>query len=204
MKLYYAKGACSLSPHIVLRELGMTFDLERVDLSTKKTESGKDFKTIGKGYVPVLELDGGGFLTEGPAIVQYLADQKPDSGLAPKWGTMERYRLIEWLNFISTEIHKGFSPLFNKVNDEADAAARKKLETRIAWVDGQLKGKAYVMGDKFTVADAYLFTVLNWSIPLKMDLSRWPNVVEYRSRIAARPHVQEAMEAEGLLKKAAA
>lgn len=205
MKLYYATGACSLSPHIVLRELGLKFDLERVDLATKKTESGQDYKTIhAKGYVPLLVLDNGEQLSEGPAMVQYLADQKPDSGLAPKFGTMERYRLIEWLNFISTELHKGFSPLFAKVNEGAVTAALKKLEDRLGWVDSQLKGKNYLMGEKFTVADAYLFTVLNWSIPLKVDISRWQNLTAFRNRVLERPNVQVAMQAEGLLKKAAA
>jgi glutathione S-transferase len=202
MKLYFSPGACSLSPHIVLREAGLNFSLEQVDTKTKQTKAGNDFWKINpKGYVPTLELDNGDRLTEGPAIVQYLADQKPESGLAPKSGTMERVRLQEWLNFITTEIHKGFSPLFRPTTPEDyKPIAREALFKRFEYIDKQLAGKQYLMGDKFTVADAYAFTVLNWTNFQKMDLAPYPNVVAYMERVKARPKVQEALKAEGLLK----
>jgi glutathione S-transferase len=201
MKLYFAPGACSLSPHIVLREAGLSFTIEQVDNKTKKTKSGADFWGINaKGYVPVLELDNGERLTEGPAIVQYVADQKPDSGLAGKPGTMERSRVQEWLNFITSELHKGFSPLFRPTTPEDyKPIAREALLKRVDYVEKQLAGKQYLMGDKFTVADAYAFTVLNWSNPLKLDFSAYPNVLAYMARVKARPKVQEAMKAEGLI-----
>src|SRR5262245_19996239 len=165
MKLYFSPGACSLSPHIVLREAGLPFDLEKVSLSKKQTAGGADFGSINpKGYVPTLQLDGGEVLTEGPAIVQYLADHKPEAGLAPKNGSMERYRLQEWLNFISTELHKQYSPLFNqKMPEEAKVLVREYLGRRIGHVARHLDGKQFLMGDHFTVADAYAFTVLRWS-----------------------------------------
>jgi glutathione S-transferase len=204
MKLYYAAGACSLSPHIVLIEAGYNFDLERVDLKTKKTESGKDFATLSdKGYVPMLVLENGETLSEGAAMVQYLADEKPQSKLAPKAGTMERVRLNEWLTYISSEVHKGFSPLFYKVNDEAVEFAKKKLFQRFDYIDKKLQGNDFLMGSNFTIADAYLFTVLNWSHMFKFDLSKWSNINAYMQRISKRPSVQEAMKAEGLLKAAA-
>lgn len=203
MKLYYSPGACSLSPHIVAAEAGIKLAAEKVDLKTKKTETGKDFNTInGKSYVPALELDNGDLLTEGTAIIQYLASLKPEANLVPRAGTFEHFRFLERLGFISTELHKGFSPLFGKVNDEADAAARKKLDTRLAFIADKIKGKKYVMGDQFTVADAYLFTVLRWATPANVHLA--PALVEYRDRIAARPKVQEALAAEGLLTAKAA
>lgn len=202
MKLYYSPGACSLSPHIVAREAGLELAIERVSLAKKTTESGTDFNTINpKGYVPTLQLDSGDILTEGPAIVQYLADQKPASGLAPANGTLERYRLQEWLNFISTELHKGFSPLFNpKTPAEYKEMVKERLASRFDYLTEQLTGKQYITGDSFSVADAYLFTVLNWTKPVQIDLSRWPVLTEYQARVAARPAVQTALKEEGLLK----
>lgn len=202
MKLYYAPGACSLSPHIVLREAGLDFTLERVDTKTHKTAAGQDFYAINpKGYVPVLELGDGQRLTEGPAIVQYLADQKPAAQLAPANGSFERYRLQEMLNFISTEIHKQFSPLFNPATlDEARKSQIERLGQRFDLVVQYLGGKPYLFGDTFSVADAYLFTVVNWSKFVKLDLSRWPTLLAYLKRVAARPSVQAALKAEGLLK----
>ena len=201
MKLYYSPGACSLSPHIVSREAGIPLELKKTSTKDKTVEGGGDYwKVNGKGYVPALELDNGQVLTEGPAIVQYLADQKPDSGLAPKAGSLERYRLQEWLNFITSEIHKSFSPLFRPTTpDEYKKIAKENLAGRFAWLDKQLAGKEYLMG-KFSVADAYLFTVLGWTKPTQIDLSQWPNLAAYHARVAARPKVQEAMKAEGLVK----
>lgn len=202
MKLYFSPGACSLSPHIVLREAGFSFDIEKVSLADKKTASGTDYRTINpKGYVPALQLDSGDVLTEGPAIVQYLADKAPEKKLAPAAGTLERYRLMEWLNFISTELHKGFSPLFKPtVPEETKQAARDTLALRLELVARQLQNNDYLTGNQFTVADAYLFTVLNWSERVKVDLTPWPVFQAYRQRVAARPSVQEAMKAEGLIK----
>ncbi len=202
MKLYYSPGACSLSPHIVLREAGLSFEVEKVDLRTKKTESGKDFTAINsKGYVPALQLDDGSLLTEGPAIVQYIADKAPQSKLAPAHGTMERYRLQELLNFISTEIHKGFSPLFNpSYPEEVKKTFRENLGKRFDHLNGPLEKGPFLMGEQFTVADAYLFTVLNWCKWVDIDLSKWPVLQAYQGRVAARPHVQAALKAEGLLK----
>lgn len=203
MKLYYKAGACSLSPHIVLCEAGLAFDLESVDLITKKTGSGGDYLGFNpKGYVPALLLDDGQLLTEGPAIVQYIADRVPEKRLAPAAGTMERYRLMEALNFIGTELHKGFSPLFNpKAPDEWKSMARDMLTKRIGVVAKQLEGRDYLLGAEFSVADAYLFTVLGWAGYVKLDLSAWPVLKSYLARIAARPAVQAAMAAEGLLPK---
>lgn len=202
MKLYLSPGACSLSPHIVLRESELPFTVEKVSLSDKKTESGTDYATINpKGYVPALQLDSGDILTEGPAIVQYVADQVPGKKLIPAAGSIERYRVIEWLNFISTEIHKTFGPLFNKgASEESRQAARDKLATRFDYVDGHLRKNGFLMGDQFTVADAYLFTVLNWAGFVKMPLDRWSAMRDYHQRIAARPAVRAAMTAEGLIK----
>jgi glutathione S-transferase len=202
MKLYYSPGACSLSPHIALREAGLPFEPVLASTKTHKLQDGTDYYTINaKGYVPLLELDDGQRLTEGPAIVQYIADQVPEKKLAPSNGTLERYRLQEWLNFITTEIHKGFSPLFNAtMPEEAKAMFRAKLADRFGWVEQQLQGKQYLMGDQFTVADGYLFTVSNWAPHVGVDLSGFANLATYRARVAARPAVQEAMKAEGLLK----
>ena len=202
LKLYYSPGACSLSPHIALREAGLTFDLEQVDLKAKKTKSGDDYLKINpKGYVPALKLDNGYLLSEGPAIVQYIADQRPKLNLAPENGSPERYRLQEWLTFIGTEIHKTFSPLFNPATPEAyKTIAKEHLAKRFAYVDEQLKGQDYLTGPHFTVADAYLFTVTNWANFVQIDLSPYPNLKAYQARVAARPKVQEALKAEGLLK----
>ncbi|MGH8628911.1 MAG: glutathione transferase GstA [Gammaproteobacteria bacterium] len=202
MKLYFAAGACSMAPHIVLREAAYTFDLESVDLATKQTASGEDYTRINpKGYVPALRLDNGEVLTEVAVVLQYLADQKPESGLAPKTGTMERYRLMEWLNFVSSEIHKQFGPLFNpKITSEWRANQLDLLGRRFDYLTERLNGKSYLLGDQVTVVDAYLFTVLNWSALLKVDLGKWPRLKEYIARVAARPAVQEAMSAEGLRK----
>jgi glutathione S-transferase len=201
MKLYYSPGACSLSVHIVLREAGLPFSLERVDLKSKQTASGSDYRQINsKGSVPALELDDRQLLTEGPAVVQYLADQKPDSGLAPRLGTFERYRLMELLNYITSELHKGFGPLFNpNASAEWKAAAVAALTARFTWTAGYLGSKKYLMGDGFTVADAYLFTVLRWTARVGIDLAQWPALTAYRDRVAERPKVQEALAAEGLL-----
>ena len=203
MKLYYAPGACSLSPHIVLRELGFPVELQKVNTKDKTMEGGGDYwKVNGKGYVPTLELDDGQVLTEGPAIVQYLADRKPESGLAPKNGTPERYRLQEWLNFLTAEIHKTYSPLFRpNTPEEYKTISKENLAKRFDWLDQQLKGKDFLMGKTFTVADAYLFVLLGWTKPLQIDLSRWPNLAAFHARVAARPKVKEAMVAEGLIKK---
>ncbi len=202
MKLYYSTGACSLSPHIVLREAGLPFELVLASTKTHKLQDGTDFYTINaKGYVPLLELDNGERLSEGPAIVQYIADQVPDKQLAPANGSWARYRLQELLNFITSELHKGFSPLFNPaMPEEAKALSRAKLAERLGWIDAQLAGKPFLMGDQFTVADAYLFTVSNWAKMVHVDLSTYTHLLAYRERVAARPAVQEAMKAEGLIK----
>ncbi len=202
MKLYYAPGACSLSPHIVSRELGINVELKKTSTKDKTIEGGGDFwKVNGKGYVPALELDNGQVLTEGPAIVQYLADQKPDAGLAPKAGSIERYRVQEWLNFITYEIHKAFSPLFRPTTpDEYKKIAKDNLANRFKWLDQQLAGKDYLMGKQFTVADAYLFTVLRWTVPMQIDLAQWPNLKAYFDRVNARPAVNQALKEEGLVK----
>jgi glutathione S-transferase len=201
MKLYFAPGACSLSPHIVLREAGFDFDLEQVNNQEKKTKSGLDYWGVNaKGQVPVLELDSGERITEGPVIVQYLADQKPASGLAPVHGSMERVRVQEWLNFTTSEIHKTFGPIFRPTTPDAfKDLSRENLGKRFDWLDKQLAGKQYLTGDKFTVADAYLFTVLRWSTRVNIDLAKWPNLKAYVDRVAARPKVQEAMKVEGLI-----
>ena len=202
MKLYYSPGACSLSPHIALREAGLSFDLMLASTKTKKLQDGSDFYAINsKGSVPVLELDNGERLTEGPAIVQYIADLAPASNLAPAAGSMARYRLQEWLNYITSELHKGFSPLFNPATPEDyKPVARAALMARFTWVNAQLEGKQYLMGDQFTVADAYLFVVSNWGQYVGVDVSGFEHLVAFRARVAARPAVQEAMKAEGLLK----
>ena len=201
-KLYYSPGACSLSPHIALREAGLPFDLVLASTKTKKLADGTDFYTINpKGSVPVLELADGQRLTEGPAIVQYIADQAPSSQLAPAAGTMARYRLMEWLNFITSELHKGFSPLFNPaMPEEAKVLSRAKLTERLTWVDTQLEGKSFLLGDSFTVADGYLFTVANWGKFVGVDIAPMKNLSAFMGRVAARPAVQAALKAEGLLK----
>jgi glutathione S-transferase len=202
MKLYFTPGACSLAPHIGLREAGYQFDLEQVDLATKKTKSGADYlKVNGKGYVPALQLDNGEVLTEAPIILQYIADQKPESGLVPKAGTMERYRTQEWLNFVTSELHKGLGALFNpKTPEDYRPVAIERINTRLDFLAKQLDGKPYLMGDKFSAPDAYLFTVLSWAPHLKISLDKWPSLGAYLGRVAARPQVQAALKAEGLVK----
>lgn len=202
MKLYYSPGACSLSPHIVACEAELPVELIKVDLQSKRTESGEDFRLINPdGYVPVLALDDGNKLTEGPAIVQYLADRVPAKTLAPAAGTFERYQLQQWLNFISTEIHKGgFAPLFNPAAPEAaKQLAVKTLVVRLKSVEQQLSTQAFLLGEHFTVADAYLFVTLSWGQYVDVDISRWPALADYAARISARPAVQKAMKEEGLI-----
>jgi glutathione S-transferase len=201
MKLYYSKGACSLSPHIVLHEAGLEHTAILASTKTHQLEDGTDYYTINPlGYVPLLELVDGTRLTEGPAIVQYLADLVPEKHLAPANGTIERYKLQARLNFIGTELHKGSSPLFNPATPtEYKTVVAEKLLSRYAYVDKMLAGKDYVMGNHFTVADAYLFTVSNWTTPLNLDISGLANLAAFRARMAARPGVQAAMKAEGLI-----
>lgn len=205
MQLYFSPGACSLASHITLRELGLQFELKRADTKTKKLVDGADFLAVNsKGMVPALELDDGEVLTEGVVIMQYLADQKPDTTLLPRAGTLARYRVLEWLNYITSEVHKTFSPLFNP---NADAKVKEyfqaQLDKRLSWVGAQLAGKKFLTGDTFTIADAYLYTVVNWAYFLGFGLDQWPAVKEFHARVAARPSVQSALEAEGLNKKAA-
>lgn len=200
MKLYYSPGACSLSPHIALREAGLDFEAIQVDLGAKTTKAGADYRKVNpKGAVPALEIDGGQVLTEGAAIVQYIADKKPGAKLAPAAGTTERYRLQEWLNYIASEVHKGFSPLFNpKAPDEWKATVKEMLGGKFDYLSKQLDGKSYLMGDTFTVADGYLFTILSWAKPMGIDLAKWPVLKAYADRVAARPAVGAALKAEGL------
>ena len=202
MKLFFSPGACSLSPRIALLEAGLPFTTQKVDTKTKQLEGGGDFWAINsKGYVPLLQLDNGEYLSEGPAIVQYIADQNPASGLAPAAGTMERYRLQEMLNFITSEIHKGFSPLFDPtMSAEMKQGFKEKLAERFDWLTKELGGKSYLMGESFTVADGYLFTVLNWGQWVGVDIAKWPVLAAFHARVAARPKVQEALKAEGLIK----
>jgi glutathione S-transferase len=202
MKLYYFAGACSLSPHIVLLEAGLPYTLVKIDSKTKKTESGADYLAVNsKGAVPALQLDDGRVLTEGPAIVQYLADLTPESGLAPRAGTFERYQLMEILNYITSEIHKSFSPLFNPASSaDMKEASLTNLGKKFDWLSSFLGKKPYLLGNTFTVADAYLFTVLNWTGHVKIDLGKWPVLAEFKSRVAGRPKVIEAMKEEGLIK----
>lgn len=201
MKLYYAPGACSLSPHIVIHEAGLDAGFERVDLRTGRLASGGTLREVNpKGQVPTLVLDGGEVLTEGPAIVQYLADRAPDSGLAPAAGTLDRYRLIELLNYISTELHKGFSPLFKPTTPEDyKVVVREELGRKFDQVQGMLAGKDFLLGGRFTVADAYLFTVTGWAPLVGLEPGRWPDLQAWRAKIAARPAVQRALQEEGLI-----
>lgn len=201
MKLYYKPGACSLSPHIVLREAGLPFDLVKVDLAAKTLPDGSDFRTVNpKGQVPALAIDEGGILTEGAVILQYIADKAPDSGLVPAAGTIERYRVQELLNFIGSELHKGVVPLFpmlkEVVPDSYREFATKVLGAKLSVLNQQLEGKAYLTGEVFTVADAYAYTVLSWLPRIGFDLSPWPNLVAFAERVAARPAVQAAHAAE--------
>jgi len=201
MKLYFSPGACSLSPHIVLFEAGLDFTSERVDLREKKTAGGEDYRAINpKGYVPALALDDGSLLTEGPAIVQYLADLAPAAGLLPPVGDVARYKVVAWLGYISSELHKNFSPLFNPAaTEDMKAHARKMLALRLEYVASQLGDRAF-LEPRFSVADAYLFTVLGWADRVGVSLAEWPVLGDYRARVAARPAVQQALRAEGLIK----
>ena len=202
MKLYYSPGACSMSPHIVLHEAGLAHEAIAAPTKTHQLADGTDYYAINPlGYVPFLVLDDGRTLREGPVIVQYLADQAPDKKLAPPADSFERYRCQEWLNFVGTELHKNFNPFFGgPANEEYKAAIKERLLSRLAFVDEQLADKDYLMGTQFTVADAYLFTVSGWAKPVGFDLSHLKNLTAYRARAAARPAVQAAMKAEGLIK----
>lgn len=202
MKLYFSPGACSLASHIVAREAGIPLELDKTDLRAKTTASGADFSAINpKGYVPALALDSGELLTEGTAILQYLADQKPELGLIPAAGSMARYRLLEWLGYINSELHKSFSPLFNPATPDAVRAERADyLRRRYQLVEQHLAQHPFLLGEQFSVADAYLYTVTNWANYVKLDLSDFPKLQDYQQRIAARPAVQDALRAEHLIK----
>jgi glutathione S-transferase len=204
MKLYYSPGACSLSPHIALLEAGLPYDLVKVDLRAKKLENGDDFLKVNpKGQVPVLALDSGELVTEGPVIVQMIADKAAAKNLAPARDSSDRYKLLEWLNFITTELHKNFGPMFSPVlADEAKAFFKDRVMGKFRYVESQIAGRDYLMGSQFTVADGYLFTMLSWADRMKFDLSEMPNLLAYKARIAARPKVQEALTKEGLMKAA--
>src|ERR1700761_6992989 len=204
MKLYYSPGACSLSPHIALLEAGLPYDLVKVDLRAKKLDNGDDFLKVNpKGQVPAIALDSGELVTEGPVIVQMVADQSPGKHLAPARDSAERYKFLEWLNFITSELHKNFSPLFNPaIPDEVKKFFADRILGKFKYIDSQLAGRDYQMGEHFTVADGYLYTMLRWADGHKLDLSAPPNVTAYKARIAARPKVQEALTKEGLMKAA--
>ncbi len=201
MKLFYAPGVCSLSPHIVLEEAGVPHSLVKTDIRAKTIEGGGDYTATNPlGYVPALELDDGTILTEGPAIVQYIAAKATGKNLTPPAGSVAHFQMLSWLNFISSELHKGFSPLFNPaMPDEAKTIARERLLIRLAHVDAQLAGKDYLMGSAFTLPDAYLFTVLRWTVPLKIDLAPYSNLQAFQKRMEARPAVRAAMKVEGLI-----
>jgi len=205
MKLYYSPGACSLSPHIALLEAGLPYDLVKVDLKAKKLENGDDFLKINpKGQVPALALDSGEVVTEGPVIVQMIADKVSAKNLAPARDSAERYKLLEWLNFITTELHKNFGPMFSPVlADDAKAFFKDRVMGKFKYIDGQLAGNDYLMGKQFTVADGYLFTMLSWAERMKFDLAALTNLVAYKARVGARPMVQAALTKEGLMKAAA-
>jgi glutathione S-transferase len=204
MKLYYSPGACSLSPHIALLEAGLPYDLVKVDLKAKKLENGDDYLKVNpKGQVPALGLDNGELVTEGPVIVQMIADKAAAKNLAPARDTAERYKLQEWLNFITTEVHKNFGPLFSPVlSDDAKAFFKDRVMAKFKYIDSQLPGRDYLMGKQFTVADGYLFTMLNWAERMKFDLNALPNLLAYKARVGARPMVQQALTKEGLMKAA--
>jgi len=204
MKLYYTPGACSLSPHIALLEAGLPYDLVKVDLRAKKLENGDDFLKVNpKGQVPVLALDSGELITEGPVIIQMIADKATGKNLAPARDSADRYKLLEWLNFITTELHKSFGPMFSPVlADEAKAFFKDRVMGKFRYVESQLAGRDYLMGSQFTVADGYLFTMLSWADRMKFDLSEMPNLLAYKARVGARPKVQEALTKEGLMKAA--
>ena len=200
MKLYYLPGACSLSPHIVANEAGIALTLDKVDRNTKVTASGENYLEVNpKGYVPAIRLDDGEVLTEGPVIVQYLADLRPESGLAPPNGTLARYRLQELLTYINSELHKTYSPLFSPVTpDETKAERVAYLKRRYGYLESILDRQPFLLGDRFGVADAYLFTVTNWARRLKLDLAEFPALTAFQQRVAERPAVQAAMREEGL------
>ena len=201
MKLFYSPGVCSLAPHIMLEEAGLKHELVKTDIRAKTVDGGGDYKkTNPLGYVPALALDDGTILTEGPAISQYIADKAPEKKLAPANGTLDRYKMQGWLNFVSTEMHKGFSPLFNPaMPEEAKKLARERLETRFAHLEAHFAKHEYLMGKQFTAPDAYCFTVLRWTVPQKIDLAKYPHVIAFMKRVEARPGVQRALKAEGLL-----
>lgn len=201
MKLYYSPGACSLAPHIVLNELGADYSLEKVDLAAKKTETGADFKNVnGKGYVPTLDIGKGEVLTEVPVILQYLADKNEGAGLLPRFGSLERYRAMETLNFITSELHKGIGGLFNKaMPEDGRKVILERIGVRLGWLDTVLAKKSFLLGDSYSVADAYAFTVLNWGQWVGVDLKQWPNISAYMARVSSRPAVQAALKQEGLL-----
>src|SRR4051812_24762549 len=204
MKLYYMQGACSLAPHIALREAGMQFQLVRYDAETHALENGAALETVNeKGYVPVLELDGGERLTEVSAVLQYIADQAPASKLAPPNGTLERYRIQEWLSFLGTEVHKSFWPFFHQGCEAEKPAQAERLHQRLGWVERRLGDRPFLAGsgDTFTIADCYLLTLVNWIRPAGFDLAKWPGLQRYRSRMWERPAVAAALQAEGILKR---
>ena len=202
MKLYYSRGACSLAVHIALYEAGLSFQTERIDSKTKVMESGGDFRTINpRGYVPVLVLDNGEQLTEAGVLLQYVADLKPAAGLAPPAGTMPRYRLMEWLTYISSELHKSYSPLFSpNTPEDYKPVVKEHIAQRLAYVEGKLAGRQYLLGEQFSIADAYLFVVVNWSKAVSVDLTAYANLQRFQERVAKRPGVQSALRAEGLVK----
>ncbi|MES2889740.1 MAG: glutathione transferase GstA [Pseudomonadota bacterium] len=201
MKLYYSTGTCSLSPHIALHEAGLPFEAVAVNIRNHTLKDGSDYRQISpKGYVPLLQLDNGETLTEGPAIVQYIADQVPDKLLAPTPGTWPRYKLQEWLNFITAELHKSFSPLFNRQSpEETKTQYRTKISERLAWVETQLAGRQFLTGDTFTVADGYLFTVCGWCQHVGVDIAQWPNLSAFMARVGERPSVKAALKGDGLI-----
>ncbi len=202
MKLYFTPGACSLASHIALREAGLAFDLVKTDIRAKKLEDGSDYLAVNpKGYVPALRLDNGEVLTENGAILQYIGDRNPAAKLLPAAGTMERYRVIEWVSFVNSEIHKNYSPLFSPASsEELKTYARGNLSKRFEWLNGALGSKAYLTGEQFTVADGYLFVVLNWGGHVNVDIGQWPNLKRLHATASSRAHVLEALKAEGLIK----
>ena len=204
MKLYYSPGACSLSPHIALLEAELPYELVKVDLRAKKLENGDGYLQVNpKGQVPALGLDTGEIFTEGAVIVQMIADKAPGKNLAPARDSGERYKLLEWLNFIASELHKNFSPLFSPaLSDDAKAFFKDRVMGKFRYLDGAMAGRDYLMGKQFTVADGYLFTMLTWADGMKFDLSAMPNLLAYKARVAARPKVQEALKKEGLARAA--
>lgn len=201
MRLFYSPGACSLAPHIVAREVGIPIDLVKVDLAAKTTEADEDYRAINpKGSIPALLLDDGSVLTEGAVISQFIADLAPEVGLLPRQGTFERYRALEWLNFVATELHKSFGPLWRKETPaELRTIVKNMLGIKFAYLDGHLAGRNYLLGDSFCVADAYAFTILSWAPVVGIDLAEWPNLPAYVARVSARPNVRAALAAEGLL-----